>query len=221
MNMKKLLLVLLLFPFLTNAQIQVSTGFSYVAERSSGEEANYTGSGFDISLRQYLSERLKLVANTGINSMRVSLAVQSRFDYSTVVYGYYFKNVIPLTFGVEYYLWNKRFIKPFVGLETGMYFTNYDSEIDPNYRHYARNIPVGSSVNWGVSPSIGIHFQENADRMGLFLKLKHTGISYGKDGLSNMLNLSAGFTFKFGRKIGWKPPVIEIPNEAPYYEKKE
>lgn len=219
--MKKLLLLLIFFPFCINAQIQVSTGFSYVTERSSGDEPKYTGSGLDISLRQYLSERFKIVANTGVNDMRLSLAVQSRFDYSTVVYGYYFKKLIPLSVGAEYYLWNKKFIKPFVGLETGLYFTQYGSKIDPNYRHYAPNIPEGNSVNWGFSPSVGIHFQDNADRMGLFVKLKQTGISYRKDGFSSVMSLSAGLTFKFGKKITWKPPVIEIPAEIPYYEKKE
>ena len=219
--MKKLLLLLIFFPFCINAQIQVSTGFSYVTERPSGEKSNYTGSGFDISLRQYLSERFKIVANTGVNDMRLSLAVQSRFDYSTVVYGYYFKNIIPLSVGAEYYLWNKKFIKPFVGLETGVYFTKYGKKVDPNYLHYAPEVPTGNSVNWGFSPSVGIHFQDNADRMGLFVKLKQTGISYGKDGFSSVMSLSAGLTFKFGKKIRWKPPVIEVPAEIPYYEKKE
>lgn len=219
--MKKLLLLLIFFPFCINAQIQVSTGFSYVTERSSGDEPNYTGSGFDISLRQYLSERFKIIANTGLNDMRLSLAVQSRFDYSTVVYGYYFKNIIPLSVGAEYYLWNKKFIKPFVGLETGVYFAKYGKKVDPNYLHYAPEMSMENSVNWGFSPSIGIHFQDNADRMGLFVKLKQTGISYGKDGFSSIIGLSAGLTFKFGKKIAWKPPIIEVPAEIPYYEKKE
>ncbi len=219
--MKKLLLLLILFPFCINALIQVGTGFSYVTEQFSNDEPDYTGSGFDISIRQYVSERFKIVANTGVNDMRVSLAVKSRFDYSTIIYGYYFKNVIPVSLGAEYYLWNKKFIKPFVGLETGVYFTQYGRKIDPDYLRYAPKTPVGNSVNWGFSPTLGIHFQDNADRMGLFVKLKQTGIIYGKDGFSSIIGLSAGLTFKFGKKIAWKPPVIEVPAEIPYYEKKE
>ncbi|MET3127572.1 hypothetical protein ABID42_002690 [Arcicella rosea] len=219
--MKRLILILIFFPFLLQAQIQVSTSLSYVTEPSFGEDGAYTGSGIDISLRKHLTEKWKLTAYSGINKMRVTLAVQSRFDYSTKIYGYYYKDVVPVSFGAEYYIWNKKFIKPFVGLETGTYFTSYQTQIDPNYLSFAKNIPAGSSINWGFSPSLGIQFQENADRLGLFLKVKHTGIVYGNTGLSNMLSFSAGFTFKFGRKIMWRPPVIEVPTQAPYYETKD
>lgn len=219
--MKKLLLILIFFPLFLQAQIQVSTGISYVTEPTFGDDGSYSGSGLDISLRKHLSEKLKLTAYSGINKMRVALAVQSRFDYSTKIYGYYYKDVVPVSFGAEYYLYSKKFIKPFLGLETGAYFTSYETQIDPSYIGFAKNIPSGSSVNWGFSPSVGIQFQENADRMGLFLKIKHTGIVYGNTGLSNMLSFSAGFTFKFGKKIMWKPPVIDVPSQAPYYEKKD
>ncbi len=219
--MKKLLLILMFFPLLSQAQIQVSTGLSYSTEPSTGDDGVYSGSGIDISLRKQLTEKFKITAYSGISKMRRVLAVQSRFDYSAKIYGYYYKDVTPLSVGAEYYLWSKKFIKPFIGLETGAYFTSYQSQIDPNYLSFAKNIPSGSSINWGFSPSLGIQFQENADRLGLFLKVKHTGIVYGKEGLSNMLSFSAGFTFKFGRKIMWKPPVIEVPNQAPYYETKD
>ena len=57
--MKKLLLLFLLIPFLSTAQIQVSTSFSYIVEKGFGNEANFAGSGFELSLRKHLSDKFR------------------------------------------------------------------------------------------------------------------------------------------------------------------
>ena len=217
--MKKLLLFFLLIPFLSTAQIQVSTSFSYTVEKGFGNEANFAGSGFELSLRKHLSDKFRTTATVGIHDMRIALIAVSNFDYSAKTYGYSYKTVLPLTIGGEYYLLSKKLVKPFVGLETGAFYTKYDSRINGSYRIYAPNLPTGEYLNWGFSPSIGVHLQEYADRLGIFAKIKYTGITYS-DGYSNLVSLSAGITFKFGKKIGWRPPVIEVPETTPYYEKK-
>ena len=217
--MKKLLLFFLLIPFLPTAQIQVNTSFSYTVEKGFGNEANFAGSGFELSLRKHLSDKFRTTATVGIHDMRISLITVSNFDYSAKTYGYSYKTVLPLTIGGEYYLLSKKLVKPFVGLETGAFYTKYDSRINESYRIYAPNLPTGECLNWGFSPSIGVHLQEYADRLGIFAKIKYTGITYS-DGYSNLVSLSAGITFKFGKKIGWRPPVIEVPETTPYYEKK-
>ena len=218
--MKKLLLIFLFIPFLSTAQIQVSTSFSYTVEKGSGNEANFAGSGFELSLRKHLSDKFRTTATVGIHDMRIALIAVSNLDYSAKTYGYSYKTVLPLTVGGEYYLLNKKLVKPFIGLETGAFYTKYDSRINENYRNYSPNLPMGECVNWGFSPSIGVHLQEYADRLGIFAKIKYTGITYSDD-YSNLVSLSAGITFKFGKKIGWRPPVIEVPETTPYYEKKK
>ena len=217
--MKKLLLFFLLIPFLSTAQIQVSTSFSYTVEKGFGNEANFAGSGFELSLRKHLSDKFRTTATIGIYDMRIALIAVSNFDYSAKTYGYSYKTVLPLTIGGEYYLLSKKLVKPFVGLETGAFYTKYDSRINESYRIYAPNLPTGELLNWGFSPSIGVHLQEYADRLGIFAKIKYTGITYS-DGYRNLVSLSAGITFKFGKKIGWRPPVIEVPETTSYYEKK-
>ena len=217
--MKKLLLLFLLIPLLSTAQIQVSTSFNYSVEKGFGNEANFTGSGFELSLRKHLSDKLRTTATTGIYDLKIALIAVSNYDYTSKTYGYSYKMVVPMTVGGEYYLLSKKLVKPFVGFETGAFYTKYDSQINESYRSYAPNLPIGQSLNWGFSPSIGVHLQEYADRLGIFAKIKYTGIAYS-DGYSNLLSLSAGITFKFGKKIEWRPPVIEVPETTPYYEKK-
>jgi hypothetical protein len=217
--MKKLILICLFIPFLSTAQIQVSSSFSYAVEKGFGNEANFAGSGFELSLRKHLSETFRTTATLGIYDMRIALVAISNFDYSAKTYGHSYKMVVPMTIGGEYYLLNKKLIKPFIGLETGAFYTKYDSQIDENFRSFAPNLPTGECLNWGFSPSVGVHLQEFADRLGLFFKVKYTGITYS-EGYTNLVSLNAGVTFKFGKKIKWKPPVIEVPLQTPYYEKK-
>ena len=217
--MKKLLLIFVLIPFLTTAQIQVSNSFCYTVEKGFGNETNYAGSGFEISLRKHLSDKFRTTATLGIHDMRVALIAVSNFDYSSKTYGHSYKMVVPMTIGGEYYLLSKKLVKPFIGLETGAFYTKYDAQINENYRSYAQNLPTGESLNWGFSPSIGVHLQEYADRLGIFVKVKYTGITYS-EGYNNLVSLNAGITFKFGKKIGWRPPVIDVPESTPYYEKK-
>jgi hypothetical protein len=217
--MKKLLLLFLLIPFLTTAQIQVSTSFNYTVEKGFGNEANFAGSGFELSLRKHLSDKFRTTATVGVYDMRIALIAVSNYDYSSKTYGYSYKTVVPLTVGGEYYLLSKKLVKPFIGFETGAFYTNYDSQINESYRSYSPNLPMGECINWGFSPSVGVHLQEYADRLGIFAKIKYTGITYS-NGYSNLVSLSAGITFKFGKKIGWRPPVIEVPETTPYYEKK-
>lgn len=219
--MKKILLLIFLFPLMVTAQIQVSAGFNYVTERTLTNNTSHRGGGLDISLRKHLSENLKLMANTGIYNTQIALTLISTQDYSNLLFGYHYKDVVPITIGAEYYLLTKRLIKPLVGLETGAYITHYSAKIDPNYLQLSQNLMTGNSVNWGFSPSIGVHIQEYTDRLGLFVKLKYVGITETNVGFSNLLVLNGGMTFKFGKKIKWKPPVIEVPAMAPYYEKKE
>ena len=217
--MKKCLLLFLFIPFLSTAQIQVSTSFSYTVEKGFGNEARFAGSGFELSLRKHLSDKFKTTATMGIYNLGIALVAISNYDYSSKTYGQSYKTVLPLTVGGEYYLLSKKLVKPFIGFETGGFYTQYGSRIDENYRKYAPNLPTGESLNWGFSPSIGVHLQEYADRLGIFAKIKYTGITYA-DGYSNLVSISAGITFKFGKKIEWRPPVIEVPETTPYYEKK-
>ena len=65
---------------------------------------------------------------------------------------------------------------------------------------------------------IGLHSLP-AEQVGIFAQVKYTGITYA-EGYSNLISLNVGVTFKFGKKIGWKPPVIEVPETTPYYEKR-
>lgn len=217
--MKKILLIFLFIPFLSTAQIQVSTNFSYTVEKGFGDDTRFAGSGIELSLRKHLSDKFRSTATVGIHDMRIALIAISNLDYSSKTYGYSYKSVVPTTIGGEYYLLSKKLVKPFIGLETGIFFTKYTSQINENYRNYAPDLLTGTHVNWGFSPSIGLHLQEYADRLGIFAKIKYTGITYS-EGYSNLLSLSAGITFKFGKKIGWKPPVVEVPETTPYYEKK-
>lgn len=216
--MKKRLLIFLFIPFLSTAQIQVSTSFSYVVEKGFNE-SNFAGSGFELSLRKHLSDKFRTTATLGVYDMRIALIAVSNYDYTSKTYGHSYKTVVPMTVGGEYYLLSKKIVKPFIGFETGAFYTNYDSQINESYRKYAPNLPTGESLNWGFSPSIGIHLQEYADRLGIFVKLKYTGITYSA-GYNNLISLNAGITFKFGKKIRWRPPVIEIPETTPHYEKK-
>jgi outer membrane receptor protein involved in Fe transport len=217
--MKKLILICLLIPFLSTAQIQVSSSFSYAIDKGTGGNVKFAGSGFELSLRKHLTETFRTTATIGAYDMRIALVTVSNFDYLAKTYGYSYKMVVPMTIGGEYYLLSKKLIKPFIGLETGAFYTKYDSQIDPNYIGIAPNLPTGECLNWGFSPSVGVHLQEFADRLGLFLKVKYTGITYS-EGYGNLVSFNAGVTFKFGKKIKWKPPVIEVPLQTPYYEKK-
>lgn len=217
--MKKILLLLLLLPFLSGAQIQVSTSFNYTIEKGFGHEAPFAGSGLELSLRKHLSDKFRTTATLGLYDMRIALIAVSNFDYTSQTYGYSYKSVVPMSIGGEYYLLRKKLVKPFAGLETGAFYTKYDARINENYRNFAPNLSTGERLNWGFSPSIGVHLQEYADRLGIFAKVKYTGITYS-EGYSNLISLSAGITFKFGKKIGWRPPVIEVPKITPYYEKK-
>ncbi len=196
--MKKLLLIFLLIPFLSTAQIQVSTSFSYVVEKGFGSETNFAGSGFELSLRKHLSDKFRTTATLGIYDMRVALIAVSNYDYTSKTYGHSYKTVVPMTIGGEYYLLSKKLVKPFIGLESGVFYTKYDSQINESYHNYAPNLPNGKSLNWGFSPSLGVHLQEYADRLGIFMKVKYTGITYS-EGYNNLWSLNAGITFKFGK----------------------
>jgi hypothetical protein len=218
-DMKKIILFCLLFPFFSTAQIQVSTSLGYAVEKGFGHEADFAGSSFELSIRKHISDKFRTTATLGAYDMRVALVAVSNFDYSSTLFGYSYKMVVPATVGGEYYLLSKKLIKPFVGLESGVFFTNYQSSINENYRSYASALQTGDRLNWGFSPSLGFHLQEYADRLGIFVKVKYTGITY-TEGYNNLISLNAGITFKFGKKINWKPPVIEVPEMTPYYEKK-
>jgi hypothetical protein len=219
--MKRLILILLLLPLLTTAQIQISTSFGYALEGGLSHDANFAGSSMELSLRKHISEKFRITACTGVYDMRRALVAVSNVDYSSTLYGYSYKTVIPLTIGGEYYLLNKTLLKPFVGLETGIFLNNRELSINEGYRSYTSSIPTCNTVNWGFSPSVGIHLQEFADRLGIFVKVKYTGMTAQNcAGYNDLIGVSGGFTFKFGKKINWRPPVIEVPESTPYYEKK-
>jgi hypothetical protein len=219
--MKRLILILLLLPLLTTAQIQISTSFGYALEGGLSHDARFAGSSMELSLRKHISEKFRITASTGVYDMRRALVAVSNVDYSSTLYGYSYKTVIPLTIGGEYYLLNKTLLKPFVGLETGIFLNNRELSINEGYRSYTSSIPTCNTVNWGFSPSVGIHLQEFADRLGIFVKVKYTGIiAQNCAGYSDLIGVSGGFTFKFGKKINWRPPVIEVPESTPYYQKK-
>ena len=220
--MKKLLLILLILPFLTTAQIQVSTSFGYALEGGLGHNANFAGSSMELSLRKHISEKFRITATTGAYDMRRALVAISNVDYSSTLYGYSYKTIVPVTVGGEYYLLSKTLFKPFVGLETGVFYTNRQLNINEMYRPYTSSISVCNTFNWGFSPSIGLHIQESADRLGIFVKLKYTGMTAQScAGYADLFGISGGFTFKFGKKINWRPPVIEVPETTPYYEAKK
>jgi hypothetical protein len=220
--MKKLLLILLLSPLLTTAQIQVSTSFGYALENGFSDNPSFAGSSMELSLRKHISEKFRLTATMGFYDMRKALVAVSNVDYSSELYGYSYKTVIPMTVGGEYYPWNKRLLKPFVGLETGVFLNDRQLNINENFASYAASIPNCVSLNWGFSPSVGIHLQEFADRLGIFVKVKYTGMTAQNcAGYADLIGVSGGFTFKFGKKINWRPPVIEVPESTPYYEAKK
>ena len=83
--MKKLLLIFLLLPFLSFAQIQISTNFSYVVEKGFNE-ANFAGSGFEVSLRKHLSDKFRTTATLGVYDMRIALIAVSNYDYTSKTY---------------------------------------------------------------------------------------------------------------------------------------
>ena len=220
--MKKLLLLLLILPFITSAQIQVSTSFGYAIENGLSNNPSFTGSSMEFSLRKHISEKFRITATTGMYDMRKALVAVSSVDYSSKLYGYSYKTIIPLTVGGEYYLFSKSLFKPFVGLETGILYTDRQLSINENYRSYASSsVSNCSGINWGFSPSIGLHIQEFADRLGIFVKVKYTGMTAQScSGYADLIGVSGGLTFKFGKKINWRPPVIEVPQTTPYYEPK-
>jgi|UPI00042A8867 hypothetical protein len=203
-------------------QIQVSTGFSYVGEKAWGNNAKFAGTGLDFSLRKHINEKLKLGANIGIYDMRVGLTIQTQSDVLPLSYGKIFKRVVPISVLAEYYLWNKKVVKPFVGIETGTYVSQYDAHIVRGYESLVKDTPLKNSINWGFSPSAGVQFQDPTDRLGVYIKMKYSGIAYteSQGGFSSLYSIHAGFTFKFGKKIYWRPPVLSLPKPASYYEKK-
>jgi hypothetical protein len=217
--MKKLILILLICPFLSTAQIQVSTSFGYAIEGGFSNNPSFAGSSMELSLRKHISEKFRLTATTGAYDMRRGLVAVSNVDYSSTFYGYSYKTIIPVTVGGEYYLWSKKLFKPFLGLETGVFFNSRQLNINENYNAYAASIPTCNTLNWGFSPSVGLHLQEFADRLGIFVKVKYTGMTAQNcAGYADLIGVSGGFTFKFGKKINWRPPVIEVPELTPYYE---
>ena len=220
--MKKLLLLFLILPLLTTAQIQVSTSFGYAVEGGFNRNPSFAGSSMELSLRKHISEKVRLTATTGLYDMRTALVAVSNVDYSSKLYGYSYKTIIPLTVGGEYYLLSKTLFKPFVGLETGIFYTDRQLSINENYRSYASSsVSDCSGINWGFSPSVGLHIQESADRLGIFVKVKYTGMTAQScSGYTDLIGVSGGLTFKFGKKINWRPPVIEVPQITPYYEPK-
>jgi hypothetical protein len=219
--MKKLILILLICPLLSTAQIQVSTSLGYTIENGFSDNPTYSGTSMELSLRRHISEKFRLTATSGVYDMRRALVAFSNVDYSSTLYGYSYKTVVPLTVGGEYYLWSKKLLKPFVGLETGVFFNSRQLNINENYNAYAASIPTCNTFNWGFSPSVGLHLQEFADRLGIFVKVKYTGMTAQNcSGYSDLIGVSGGFTFKFGKKINWRPPVIEVPESTPYYEPK-
>ncbi|MDZ7897797.1 MAG: hypothetical protein U5N85_07175 [Arcicella sp.] len=220
--MKKLLLILLLSPLLVAAQIQVSTSFGYALENGFSDNPSFAGSSMELSLRKHISEKFRLTATAGVYDMRKALVAVSNVDYSSKLYGYSYKTIIPVTVGGEYYLWSKKLLKPFIGLETGVFFNDRQLNINENYASYAASIPTCNTLNWGFSPSVGLHLQEFADRLGIFVKVKYTGMTAQNCvGYTDLIGVSGGFTFKFGKKINWRPPVIEVPESTPYYEVKK
>ncbi len=217
--MKKLILILLTCPLLSTAQIQVSTSFGYAVEGGFNNNPSFVGSSMELSLRKHVSEKFRLTATTGAYDMRKALVAVSNVDYSSTFYGYSYKTIIPLTVGGEYYLWSKSLLKPFVGLETGVFLNSRQLSINENYQAYAVSIPTCNTLNWGFSPSVGLHLQEFADRLGIFVKIKYTGMTAQNCAdYADLIGVSGGFTFKFGKKINWRPSVIEVPESTPYYE---
>ena len=217
--MKKLLLILLLSPLLTTAQIQVVTSFGYAVEGGFNRSPSFTGSSMEMSLRKHISEKFRITATTGAYDMRTALVAVSNVDYSSKLYGYSYKTIVPVTVGGEYYLFNKTLFKPFVGLETGIFYTDRQLNINERYRSYASSVATCNSLNWGFSPSIGLHIQESADRLGIFIKVKYTGMTAQScAGYADLISVSGGLTFKFGKKLNWRPPVIKVPETTPYYE---
>lgn len=218
--MKIILLFLLIFVVeIANAQIQVSSSFGYVAEGGFVRNTTYTGTNLEFMARKQVSEKWRIGGTAGVTLMRLALEVQSKSDFTKKTFGNIYKTVVPVTIGGDYFLSTKRLFKPFVGLETGIFSTNYDVQISPNYSQLLQTLPPDNSINWGFSPSVGIQLQEPADRIGLFIKFKYTGIFY-EEGFTRQVGFQGGITFKFGKKINWKPPVLETKNEqTPYYVK--
>ena len=220
--MKKLILILLFLPLLTTAQMQISTSFGYAVEGGFNSNPSFAGSSMELSLRKHISEKFRITATTGAYDMRRGLIAVSNVDYSSKLYGYSYKTIIPVTVGGEYYLLSKTLFKPFIGLETGVFYTDRQLNINETYRSYVASVATCNSLNWGFSPSIGLHIQESADRLGIFIKVKYTGMTSSVcSGYADLIGVSGGLTFKFGKKINWRPPVIEVPKLTPYYEVKQ
>lgn len=105
--MKKILLLLLLLPFLSGAQIQVSTSFNYTIEKGFGHEAPFAGSGLELSFRKHLSDKFRTTATLGLYDMRIALIAVSNFDYTSQTYGYSYKSVVPMSIGGELFIKKK------------------------------------------------------------------------------------------------------------------
>ncbi|MDI9860464.1 hypothetical protein [Flectobacillus roseus] len=225
--MKKTLLTTILFlcilHFGSLGQIQISSGFSYIGEGGWGNKAQYAGSGIDISAKKYLTENLRIGMNWGVYDMRTNLMVQTQSDALPIMYGRILKRIVPLNVSADYFLWKKHLIKPFVGLSTGTYMSQYDTQIEKDYEYLTPRKTFENSINWGFSPSVGFQLQESADRLGLYLKFSYTGIQYSSSqgGYTSFYGVYAGFSFKFGKKVYWRPPVLTVPKPAPYFESKD
>lgn len=220
--MKKQLLFLLLFIVThVSAQVQISSSFGFITEGSFGKNARYTGGALELAGRVQINERLRIGGTLGLNKMRIALDAMAVNDVTKRTYGAVYKQIIPVSFGGEYYLSTRRMIKPYVGFDLGGYFTNYEVSVEPNYVFVAPGAPLKNSFNPGISPSVGLQLQDPIDRIGLYIRVKHTGIFYEGSGMTNLWAISGGVVIKIGKKIGWKPPVIEIKGgNVPYYEKK-
>lgn len=102
-----------------------------------------------------------------------------------------------ITTGQVEYFFSTRRLRPYVGLEAGLYASNYTSSFYDSGSMSPRESFSGTSRNFGVSPKAGLQWSITP-LVGINTELGYHYVFDGND--NHTATLSAGAFIKFGRR---------------------
>ena len=202
--MKKIsiIVVMLLLPLATNAQLALKVGLT--ANAAQGDMSNYwiAGPGVDVNLKYFLTKHI----SAGISAGFQHFFPNDKWDDEYNDYNDESLNIIPIRLSLTYYVGERKF-RPYFGFELGpnhiiLQYSDTYSYYDYYYgtMHSTKEVK-DESTKFGAAPVVGFYVNFGNSKVGLDVNARYNFISSGDNDpdkeKANYIGVSAGLVFRF------------------------
>jgi hypothetical protein len=188
-----LILLLSLTAHQITAQTRLSVSGGYITDQGDFYNPNgFTtpdGCTIDANIRFNSRKKFQWGGSIGYHSLFANeeTKVLSSSFYITRVESV--SNYKSLMIGFDYFLSQKTQVKPYIGLDAGIYFLNFTNSVYSSDRSFL------NTTRYAVTPNAGIMY-DFTQKMSVLLNGRLTSLIDNNGGAYFLLNVSAGLSFK-------------------------